>query len=362
MVYSSDGSYGDGEHYYDLGNSGCGEPTGACCWPDESCTDGLTETECANQGGTAFFVGELCADVTCPFVPHCEPEAMFSNPPDHPDSSWAFNTSELTPGYKVFDDFSGLTEPVGNIRFWATQLHFTGTGWEGCEEPTVTFEIGFYPDSMGMPERSNPTCIYTVDIPSVATGRVFAGFATEYQFETDLDPCCDITDGWISIQGQGDTACWILWGSSGGNGGGAGWQEQDGVLVATDDDQSMCLMPCGGGPGCDYVVGDVNGSDNYNGLDITYGVNFFKYGTPEPQCDPDCPPCAGWHYCGDVNASCNYNGLDITYGVNYFKYGVPGPVPCDDCPPIGITGENSVPETPQVIKSKTINLKGSGAK
>jgi hypothetical protein len=96
-------------------------------------------------------------------------------------------------------------------------------------------------------------------------------------------------------------------------------------------DMAFCLHA--GGGGCDYVVGDVNGSDNYNGLDITYGVNFFKYGTPAPQCDPDCPPCAGWNYCGDVNASCNYNGLDITYGVNYFKYGSPGPQPCPDCPP-----------------------------
>jgi formylglycine-generating enzyme required for sulfatase activity len=86
--------------------------------------------------------------------------------------------------------------------------------------------------------------------------------------------------------------------------------------------------------GCIYVIGDVNGSDSYNGLDITYGVNFFKYGTPVPQC-ADCPLCEGWHYCGDVNASCNYNGLDITYGVNYFKYGSPGPAPCGDCPPVG---------------------------
>jgi hypothetical protein len=86
--------------------------------------------------------------------------------------------------------------------------------------------------------------------------------------------------------------------------------------------------------GCDYVVGDVNGSDNYNGLDITYGVNFFKFGTPTPQCT-DCPLCEGWYYCGDVNGSCNYNGLDITYGVNYFKFGSPGPAPCGDCPPLG---------------------------
>jgi len=86
------------------------------------------------------------------------------------------------------------------------------------------------------------------------------------------------------------------------------------------------------GAGCDYVVGDVNGSSSYNGLDITYGVAFFKGGAA-PLC-ADCPPCNSWNYCGDVNASCSYNGLDITYGVAYFKGG-PGPIPCSDCPPNG---------------------------
>jgi hypothetical protein len=84
--------------------------------------------------------------------------------------------------------------------------------------------------------------------------------------------------------------------------------------------------------GCDYVVGDVNGSDSYNGLDVTYGVAFFKGGS-EPMC-ADCPLCPGWWYCGDVNGSCSYNGLDITYGVSYFKGGA-SPVPCGDCPPSG---------------------------
>jgi hypothetical protein len=87
-----------------------------------------------------------------------------------------------------------------------------------------------------------------------------------------------------------------------------------------------------GGGGCDYVVGDVNGSDSYNGLDITYGVNFFKGGS-DPDCDTcNCPPHSFFWVCGDVNASCSYNGLDITYGVNYFKGGA-DPMPCPDCPP-----------------------------
>jgi hypothetical protein len=82
---------------------------------------------------------------------------------------------------------------------------------------------------------------------------------------------------------------------------------------------------------CDYIVGDVNGNNNYNGLDITYGVNFFKGGL-NPVYDCECTAGNTWYVSGDVNASCSYNGLDITYGVSYFKGG-PAPIPCPDCPP-----------------------------
>lgn len=105
--------------------------------------------------------------------------------------------------------------------------------------------------------------------------------------------------------------------------------------------------------GCDYIVGDVNGSDNYNGLDITYGVSYFKGGS-----DPICPygscpipPCDAFFYCGDVNASCSYNGLDITYGVSYFKGGA-GPMPCGDCPPGGLIVTSAPGE---IIKSPAVS-------
>lgn len=94
-----------------------------------------------------------------------------------------------------------------------------------------------------------------------------------------------------------------------------------------------------GGPyhrsGCNYVVGDVNGSAGYNGLDITYGVAYLKGGS-DPLCPHgscSIPPCDTFFYCGDVNGSCSYNGIDITYGINYFKGGA-GPIPCPDCPPM----------------------------
>ncbi|UCC79739.1 MAG: exo-alpha-sialidase, partial [Candidatus Zixiibacteriota bacterium] len=110
------------------------------------------------------------------------------------------------------------------------------------------------------------------------------------------------------------------------------WRQKDSTATKEDLFYSRGDTLGSGGGGCAYTVGDVNGSDSYNGLDITYGVNYFK-GGPDPLC-PECPiaECNTWYYCGDVNGSCSYNGLDITYGVAYFKGG-PSPIFCPDCPP-----------------------------
>jgi hypothetical protein len=48
---------------------------------------------------------------------------------------------------------------------------------------------------------------------------------------------------------------------------------------------------------------------------------------------------------GDVNGSCNYNGLDITYAVAYFKGG-PDPFPCPDCPPNPLINSSSDSQRP----------------
>jgi hypothetical protein len=83
--------------------------------------------------------------------------------------------------------------------------------------------------------------------------------------------------------------------------------------------------------GCLYVPGDINNSNTFTGLDITYAVRFFK-GGPLPPYSCECPPGHTWYVSGDVNGSCTFTGLDITYMVRYFKGG-PAPIPCPDCPP-----------------------------
>jgi hypothetical protein len=85
------------------------------------------------------------------------------------------------------------------------------------------------------------------------------------------------------------------------------------------------------GTGCDYIPGDINSSGSANGLDVTYGVNFFKGGPPPPFiCE--CGSHGTVFVAGDVNGTCSFNGIDITYMVNYLKGG-PAIIYCPDCPP-----------------------------
>lgn len=83
-------------------------------------------------------------------------------------------------------------------------------------------------------------------------------------------------------------------------------------------------------PGCTYVTGDINNNGTFNGIDVTYGVGYFKGGNPPPY---SCL-CNGstWFVAGDVNGNCSFNGIDITYMVSYFKGGS-APISCPACAP-----------------------------
>ncbi len=104
------------------------------------------------------------------------------------------------------------------------------------------------------------------------------------------------------------------------------------------------------GGGCVYIPGDANGNGAFNGLDVTYSVNYFKGGAAPPfNCE--CTPGHTWFVAGDVNNSCSFNGLDVTYMVNYFKGGA-AVIPCADCPPGGALASPEQPARP--AKSHTI--------
>jgi hypothetical protein len=89
--------------------------------------------------------------------------------------------------------------------------------------------------------------------------------------------------------------------------------------------------------GCSYIPGDINDNGQANGVDVSYGVNYFKgFGSPPPVVCQDCPePGQALYGAGDVNSNCQFNGVDITYFVNFLKGVGPALSFCQDCPPSG---------------------------
>jgi len=83
---------------------------------------------------------------------------------------------------------------------------------------------------------------------------------------------------------------------------------------------------------CHYRAGDINGNGAFTGLDVTYGVRYFKGGPPPPY-SCECTPGSTWFVAGDVNWSCSFSGLDIAYMVRYMGHGGPNISACPCCPP-----------------------------
>jgi hypothetical protein len=161
----------------------------------------------------------------------------------------------------------------------------------------------------------------------VAFGGPLHAYNTLYQYYycADPDSCYDF----YIFDSEGDGIC-CDWG--------IGFYRiySNGALVDSggqyDDTDTVIAIGAGcPGAGCEYVIGDANNSGGFNGLDVTYGVAYFK-GGPVPPYECECTPGHTWYVAGDVNGSCSYNGLDITYAVAFFKGG-PDPISCPDCSP-----------------------------
>jgi hypothetical protein len=110
---------------------------------------------------------------------------------------------------------------------------------------------------------------------------------------------------------------------------------------SNDADEGLTTLPVNlvvrdtGGNDCVYFPGDINGNGSANGIDVTYGVAFFKGGAVPPiDCNPPCVAVPEPFYAsGDVNGNCAFNGIDITFYVAYLKGMQPALQYCPSCPP-----------------------------
>jgi len=332
-----------------------------------------------------------------------------------PSEAWAFATTDLDANYIRFESFVGFYGSISEIHFWGVDAYHDGSAWSECDEDPASVQINFYADDNGVPGAIRATYDVNISPVATGQNFGTIPFVQK-EYVATISPAYSMYEGWISIQGtsSGDN-CWLLWQNSlnGEDGqsllfdgttytvaaydmslclvgslqtpwlsidnthleipaGGFGTitanmsavnltaGTYNGVvnLTTNDPDESALSVPVvftvtgGGGPGCHYVVGDINGNGSLNGIDVTYGVSYFKGGLLPPY-SCECTPGNTWFVAGDVNGSCVFNGIDITYLVSYFKGGA-APRGCASCLPT--MAAPAGPNTPALAPSKVCNI------
>jgi hypothetical protein len=171
----------------------------------------------------------------------CPTTSFFSQPPVMPDGPWSAFTSDSFFPYIVYENYTGLTQPIGAVHFWGLNLLFAG-GWFDCSgENPMTFEIKFYPDNAGLPGA----VLYseTLTILSDATGLIYSGYPL-FHYKAVLTNPVNMAAGWISIQGVSTGTpddCVFLWMNSQVGDNLAYQQFGSDPLGNAQDDMSLCF-------------------------------------------------------------------------------------------------------------------------
>ena len=116
-----------------------------------------------------------------------------------PYHGWGAPFSDVNYGYISYDDFFDVTAPICDIHWWGFSVINIGGTWYPCDPTDITF----YTENEGYP--GEVVCSYLEVIPHsiIPTGiyyEISAGGLFElFYFEYDLDPCCQLSNGWVSV-------------------------------------------------------------------------------------------------------------------------------------------------------------------
>ncbi len=146
-------------------------------------------------------------------------DTLFVQLPHDPEDSWSMATSDATAGYKMYEDFWGLSEQITDIDVWALCVYNDGVSWYAGDPNDLEFDIAFYADPPDDPTLPPTELVasFTDVLPTtiVATGQLFSGFEMYFFDLPELPTAVELTEGWVSVQSKSNTGeGWFLWASA----------------------------------------------------------------------------------------------------------------------------------------------------
>ncbi len=179
----------------------------------------------------------------------CPDGSVFDQPPSLPDEVWVAGNIEEAFGYIRYESFETAAEDIVGVQFWGLNAYYDGTAWSACDEDPMPFVLKFYDDAGGTPGAE--VCSYDLLLTREDTGMRYHPTLQLplYKYSAELDPPCEITSGWVSLQAGGDPECWMMWMNSQVGDGSSCLDPGDGVITCgqsteprSDFDLSLCLQ------------------------------------------------------------------------------------------------------------------------
>ena len=299
----------------------CTPSLGACC-VDGICIADMTEPECVGSLGE-WYPGESCF-ATPPFVcppppppPDCTEEGnLFAQAPN-PGETWqTAYTCETIYSYYAYESFTA-SAPICSVEWFGLDLEYSG-GWIDCDMVNPSFIIKFYPDDGGQPLYTNPTSFTVYPDMETVPNQAYNGYPLKY-FVANIDPCVNMTTGWVDIAGSDGDSCLFLWMDS-SEGDGSIWRRTTGAPVIEYNDVNLCLNE--NAHGGTVERGDLNCDGVIDAFDID---PFVLALTNPPQYVAQYPNCNIMN--GDINCDGAVDSFDIDGFVQCIVTGT-----CPPCP------------------------------
>ena len=112
--------------------------------------------------------------------------------------------SDSQMGWQVYEDFWEVSSPICDIHWWGVAVIRMNDTWYQGNPEGMTFDIIFFEDEDGEPGAE--VCSYTEVSPLIIGTGIMYDYPDEsegpfelYYFEADLNPCCNLSNGWVSI-------------------------------------------------------------------------------------------------------------------------------------------------------------------
>jgi hypothetical protein len=166
----------------------------------------------------------------------CPDNSVFSQPPVNSDNAYFSDESTTWSDQRIYDNFSGLLNPIGGITFWGV-LYDGGDCYTGAPDD---FVINFYMDNGGNVGALVQS--FSVTATPTLTGSFVAG-ANLLRYDVPLPSNVPLSNGWVMLYRENpeNSICAFAWANTNAGDLLTGFNQFGGSIFYQLDDVAFCL-------------------------------------------------------------------------------------------------------------------------